>query len=55
MGRPMLIYSQASGGKLRKEVAGMKTPDIIQLLILVLEAITLGLYIATFVVMVAMK
>lgn len=34
------------GGRLRKEVTEMKTNDVIQLLMLVIAAITLGLYIA---------
>ena len=37
------------GGQPRKEVAGMKTNDVIQLLLLVVAAITLGTYIASLV------
>jgi hypothetical protein len=35
------------GGQLRKEVAGMDTSEILQLLMLVISSISLGIYIAT--------
>ena len=49
IGLTYAIITLQGGGQPRKEVAGMKTNDVIQLLLLVVAAITLGTYIASLV------